>query len=214
VENTTTFHDKFCQTCGIVIPIIIYPNGKRITPGVHNKKKYCSSAHVLRTGRHLLRLERVWDRVDIHPNACWLWTGPADKDGYGDFRFNYKNFKAHRAVFILTRGLKDLSRDQWVLHRCDNPPCCNPSHLFLGNCLINNQDKIAKGRANMRRGSAHKCAKLSEDDVRYILRESGGRRAKPYRGFYARMSERFNVGHVTILCVVKGDTWKHVHLDV
>ncbi|MFT4295614.1 MAG: HNH endonuclease signature motif containing protein [Micropruina sp.] len=88
-----------------------------------------------------IRPESFWDQVD-RSGDCWLWTGRRDENGYG--RIGHRRVGAHRVAWALSHG-GDLP-DQWVLHRCDNPPCVRPDHLFLGDALDNNRDRQQKGR--------------------------------------------------------------------
>jgi len=81
------------------------------------------------------------------PGECWPWEGGCDKDGYGvtwDAE-QRRSVRAHRVAWTLAHG--EIPDGLHVLHRCDNPPCCNPADLFLGTVADNNADKIAKGRA-------------------------------------------------------------------
>lgn len=80
------------------------------------------------------------------PNTgCWLWTGTVDKDGYGILREGRRyRVRAHRFAWQLERG--PVAGDALVLHRCDTPPCVNPSHLFIGTQADNVRDARGKGR--------------------------------------------------------------------
>jgi hypothetical protein len=80
-----------------------------------------------------------WDRVEKTDN-CWLWRGPRKPGGYGSVR----GTNAQRIAWQLAVG--PIPDGLWVLHRCDNPPCVNPAHLFLGTVVDNNRDMKAKGR--------------------------------------------------------------------
>lgn len=88
---------------------------------------------------------RFWTKVLPVDSGCWEWQGHRLPKGYGHFRgLTAKNVKAHRFAYELLVGpIPDGLR---VLHRCDNPPCVNPVHLFLGTDKDNSDDKIAKGR--------------------------------------------------------------------
>ena len=76
--------------------------------------------------------------------SCWVWTGGRDVNGYGNFSVRGKPSKAHRFSFEIHTGI--IPTSEMVCHHCDNPPCVNPDHLFLGNALTNNWDGFAKGR--------------------------------------------------------------------
>ncbi len=91
--------------------------------------------------------ERFWETVDRSggDNACWPWIGGRDfKDGRGRFWLNGTTVYASRAVWEFVYG--PVPENLHVLHKCDNPPCCNPTHLFLGTLSDNTQDMLAKGR--------------------------------------------------------------------
>jgi hypothetical protein len=118
---------------------------------------------------------RFWTKVDrtrgLGPRGeCWEWTGKRNRSNYGDFAVvtypKTKNQFAHRFSWELHNG--PITDDKWVLHECDNPPCVNPDHLFLGTAQDNWNDCKAKGRSN--RGSRHGNAKLSEAQASFIKR--------------------------------------------
>ena len=91
--------------------------------------------------------ERVfWSRVDKTAD-CWVWQGPCFK-GYGYLGNNSKVFLAHRFAYESMNG--PIPQGMFVLHRCDNRPCVNPSHLWLGTAKDNIRDCIAKGRYHHR----------------------------------------------------------------
>lgn len=89
--------------------------------------------------------QRFWSRVDTSGD-CWLWTGSTYKGGYGVLRCgNGKSLSSHRYSAMLHFGMFDTRLQ--VLHRCDNPACVRPDHLFLGDRSLNMQDMATKGRA-------------------------------------------------------------------
>lgn len=93
-----------------------------------------------------IRIERFWAKVEkAGDDECWLWTAATNGYGYGALSIgNGINTSAHRFAWALHFG--EFDEDAWVLHHCDNPPCVNPAHLFLGDPLANVQDMDAKGR--------------------------------------------------------------------
>lgn len=86
----------------------------------------------------------LWDQVDRKPNGCWEWPHHKDKDGYGVIYADAQNPRAHRAAFESAYG--EYPAELFVCHTCDNPPCCRPTHLFLGTAADNANDRNAKGR--------------------------------------------------------------------
>jgi HNH endonuclease len=91
--------------------------------------------------------EKFWSKVDLSKD-CWVWKGFCDRDGYGKKFLRLTDGKleqfAHRVSWIITHGC--IPEGMCVLHRCDNPPCVRPDHLFIGSQNDNNKDMQAKGR--------------------------------------------------------------------
>lgn len=81
-------------------------------------------------------------------SACWLWLKSRNNKGYGKLRYQGKPWVAHRLAWSLERG--PVPDGMFVCHHCDNPPCCNPEHLFLGTAKDNMQDALNKGRVQRR----------------------------------------------------------------
>lgn len=100
-------------------------------------------------------LERFWLSVDRTggPESCWPWRKGRFANGYGCFRADGRNHRAHRWLLGHLRG-SPLGKDEYGCHHCDNPPCCNPKHLFIGSAKDNAQDMASKGRS---RGQRTKC---------------------------------------------------------
>jgi hypothetical protein len=96
------------------------------------------------------RTERFWRRVTMGSESeCWLWTDRRCPRGYGIFAVLGKAYRAHR--FALMSVGTSVPDDMVVMHTCDNPPCCNPSHLRVGTIAENNRDCAAKGRNSEQR---------------------------------------------------------------
>jgi hypothetical protein len=96
------------------------------------------------------RREDFWARVHkAGADDCWNWSGGRSSDGYGVHKIRrYYRTAAHRIAYALAN--QEEPGDFHVCHRCDNPVCCNPAHLFLGTAADNAQDKVQKGRARGR----------------------------------------------------------------
>jgi len=92
---------------------------------------------------------RFWALVEkAAPDRCWHWRSVTSSAGYGQFKINGARYGAHRVAFFISQGRDP--RDLQICHRCDNPLCCNPDHLFVGTHDDNMADKVAKGRARGR----------------------------------------------------------------
>jgi hypothetical protein len=98
-------------------------------------------------------------------HACWLWKGRVSRR-YGVISLNDRPTRAHRAAWILTRGA--IPAGMFVCHRCDEPLCCNPAHLWLGSPKDNVRDCVSKRRHA--HGEAAATAKMSEAQAREVLR--------------------------------------------
>ena len=88
---------------------------------------------------------RFWRKVDIKGvDECWLWLASFGFRDYGKFKLNGTYVAAHRIAYELTFG--PIEKGKIICHKCDNPSCCNPYHLFQGTQSDNNADKYRKGR--------------------------------------------------------------------
>ncbi len=160
-------------------------------------------------------LARFWARVDRSggPGSCWPWTGEHVPPGYGKFYFNGsrrtggEHMRAHRFALWIATG-QEPPADLLVCHTCDNPPCVNPAHLFLGTNADNMADMTAKGRHGYRgrQGSAHHHAKLDEEKVRQIWAMSAAGMTQE------RIASHFGVTRSCISSVQRGKGWAHVEV--
>lgn len=135
---------------------------------------------------------------------CFEWNMCRTKGGYPRVSFEGRQYYAHRLCFEAYVG--EIPEGCFVCHRCDNPPCINPLHLFAGTPKDNITDMDDKGRrrnVNLR-GSAHGSAKLHEDDVKCIRLLSSD-----YNMSYARIGALFGVGSTTVHYAVKYG-WRHI----
>ena len=149
--------------------------------------------------------ERFWAKVDKRgPDDCWEWEGCRINGGYGMIRRDSDpkgpRVVAHRLAWELTNG--PIPKALLVCHRCDNRPCVNPSHLFLGTQADNIQDSIAKGRFN---GHLHGRRKLSEGEVFEIRRRYTGS-----FGEQAKLATEYRVGRSAICSILSGKSWAYL----
>jgi hypothetical protein len=101
---------------------------------------------------------RFWSKV-IKTDNCWFWVGGLTSAGYGSFKMQHQTFVTSRVAWVISHNI-DIPQGLLVCHKCDNPVCVNPSHLFLGTNIDNYLDSYTKGRAKGRG-----CARLSDADV-------------------------------------------------
>lgn len=161
-------------------------------------------------GRSIPIAQRFKARVDRDgPGGCWLWTGGKFNRGYGAINVTRSKgdkytAKAHRVSYELFVG--PIPPGMLVCHRCDNPPCVNPAHLFLGTPRDNMVDMCAKGRHAKvdRRGAATRRNKLTESDVITM-------RARSARGeSSATIAAAFGVNRNTAWAAIAGRSWSNV----
>ena len=153
-------------------------------------------------------INEFWSRVNTDGpimkswlTPCWLWTGYTDKDGYGIVKVKGKRYRAHRLAFFLTFGYYP---DPCGLHECDNPPCCNPHHVFSGTVSDNNKDAAAKHRSKSLHGSHHPEAKLTESQVLMI-------RQRVANGEVQRsLAKEYAVSPSIVCDIVNKKRWTHV----
>jgi hypothetical protein len=148
------------------------------------------------------------NRIRNDEDQCWIYHGYRDKDGYGVMNFTNKDktmfkCKAHRIAYMYANDIEELDESQHVLHSCDNPPCVNPNHLFLGDWVINNKDRDNKGR-NMK-GEKHWNNLLTTEQILEIRR-----RYTSYRYSQIRLAKIYNVSKYCIYNIVNYRTWKHL----
>lgn len=91
-------------------------------------------------------IERVKSKCKVTESGCWEHQGWKNEWGYAQLSIRNKRWMAHRLMYTLHKGAIPAGMD--CLHRCDNPPCCNPDHLWLGTQLENSLDMVAKGRTD------------------------------------------------------------------
>lgn len=141
---------------------------------------------------------RFWEKVEVGPaGGCWLWQAGKTRNGYGQFWWGPSGRPegAHRVAWILTRGA--IPEGQEVMHSCDTPLCCNPTHLSLGSHADNVRDASRKGHLRCARPNAQK---LTAEQVEFIRDQV----ATGPRGTANQMAERFGVTRGCISQLVRG----------
>ena len=167
----------------------------------------------------VVALERMWAKIDRSggPDACWPFIGARAGKGYGTMRLPANGARGRmvrvaRLLLAIKLG-RTIEPDEITRHTCDNPPCCNPTHLIVGTVADNSRDAAERGKlstkgyANLRClfGECHPFAKLTEAAVRDI-------RARYAQGGVSqkRLAQEYGVAQPQIQKVLSGQRWRHV----
>lgn len=152
---------------------------------------------------------RFWEKVKKTPAGCWLWMGSKEHFGHGHIGNKGKMLKAHRLAWEFENG--KIPDGLHCLHKCDNPSCVNPSHLFLGTHQDNMRDMISKNR------QSSKLTKKQVIKMRqyYMLRGRRGhgrwRHFKKPKGIsFKELGKKFNVKKQAAWKAINHVTWNHV----
>jgi len=145
---------------------------------------------------------KLLSHIDIKDNGCWEWNRAKHRQGYGHFPYKRKLMLAHRASWIIFNG--KLDNDICVCHRCDNPPCVNPNHLFLGTTKENIHDCIKKGKFTRCIGSDKPNTNLDDITVKEIIRmrKDGCK--------YVEIQRITGATKGQIQAILHNRTWKHI----
>lgn len=134
-------------------------------------------------------------------DTCWIWRGSINDHGYGLFLYKGRSERAHRVSYELFRG--PIGRDKILCHKCDNPPCVRPSHLFPGTQADNMADMKRKGRGTKIPsvfGERHPLAKLNDETARNIRCDNGP---------IADIAERHGISRSLVRGIKAGTHWKY-----
>lgn len=152
-------------------------------------------------------MEYIELHTKLDSNGCWIWQGDCDPPPslpYGILCYKGKKYRTHRAIFTLTKG--EIPKGLSVLHECDVPQCCNPTHLFLGTQTDNLNDMYLKGRQNpgTTKGQNHPHSVLTERQVIEILRRfaNGAKRIELIR--------EYGCSEGAMDHLLSGRSWKHI----
>ncbi len=184
-----------CEFCGARFPEKDKKKDKRQLRRFCNPK--CARLYVVGP-----RSDRFWKFVDKTSSSgpdgeCWVWIGLKDRKGYGLFTINYKSVFSHRVSYADNIG--PIPTGMLVCHKCDNPGCVRPDHLFIGTDADNMSDKTLKGR--QAKGIAAGSSKLNDDKIRDILVSKNDAET---------IAKQYSVSATTIRMIKRRKTWKHV----
>lgn len=173
---------------------------------LHNPK-----IHYFDRGPRIWSLDDIEERllenlvVDSKTN-CWEWCGTRNNKRYGVLVLTMaKYLLAHRVAAWLFIPDFEITSKLFVCHKCDNPPCCNPDHLFIGTNSDNIRDCVKKGRFTRPRGEKHYEAKLNQFQVRRI------RLLNQIKGSERFIARLFGVSRGAVRCILNGRTWAHLN---
>lgn len=148
------------------------------------------------------KIDKFFDKVNKIPGGCWEWKRALDIRGYGHLTINNTTTNAHRVSFMIFIGEIPLGIS--ICHKCDNPKCVNPIHLFSGTNADNMRDKMNKNRHP--KGEDYSFSKLTEIQVLDILLNLN----KPALEF----SKKYRISESQIRAVKNGINWAHVHPEM
>jgi hypothetical protein len=146
--------------------------------------------------------DRFLEKIEVSENGCWIWKGAKLRGGYGHFRRHINGkwvmFKAHRYAYEYFNG--PLEKHLLVCHKCDNPECVNPEHLFKGTNKDNAADKVKKGRLVFGRNKKHQWLTL---EIVNSIRKDHKEGLKNFE-----ISEKYEISPSQVSRVVKNQIWK------
>lgn len=160
-----------------------------------------------------------WKRVERHKSSveCWNWQGFRYPNGYGQVgTAKYGSRYAHRVAWVVTNGAIPVGK--FICHRCDNPACCNPAHLFVGTPADNSKDMARKKRSALgerngmhnnplgtNRGERNHAAKLTPEIAMQVFQATGTQR---------EIGERFGLSQAQVGQIKRKVNWRHIHVDI
>lgn len=147
------------------------------------------------------RIKQLFNKRVIRKEGCWDWIGSTNSQGYANFKADNKMILAHRVSWELHNG--QIPAGMYVLHKCDNRKCQNPSDLFIGTPLDNMHDMIKKGRGRYLFGEKNPMAKFTNneiEEIRYLIKTGQS---------LVSIARKYNVNDTTIGRIKHGRTYRY-----
>jgi hypothetical protein len=183
-----------CQQCGKTFHVPPY----RIKQGPVNTCGMACQVEHRRAKNRATAQDRFWAKVD-KTDTCWVWTGTVHPSGYGGLTMDGAVLYAHRVSYEWAHG--PIPDGMFVCHRCDNPRCVRPDHLFAAAQLENMRDMHRKGRGQA--GEKHSSAKLAREQVEAIrVRYAAGGTS------HTKLAKEYGVSPITIGEILRHEIWR------
>jgi hypothetical protein len=158
-------------------------------------------------------MKRFYSKVSIDAiTGCHEWTACKLKEGYGQFRLGNKMKLAHRIAWARENG--EIPEGMCVCHKCDNPSCVNPGHLFLGTHQDNMDDKKFKGRGNQPKGENNGSARITKEQALHVIQLLAVAPRRPNGrikyGELQKIAEYTEISYQTVRNISAGNAWQHL----
>lgn len=178
--------ERVCAHCG------------RLFMAVCKETRLCSRSCV----NYARRMPTLADRFHAHvkrgrQDECWPWTGHSRRRGYGQMKWtDGRHHAVARIAWELANG-RPIAPNMHACHHCDNPPCCNPAHIFVGTAIDNVRDRDAKRRTSM--GENHHAAKLTLDQAKAIRED---------KRLLREIAADYGVSFSVVSAIRRGKKWR------
>lgn len=135
-------------------------------------------------------------------NDCWIWNAGRDDRNYGAFQTKLfpNERRAHRIMWLFEHG--EIPEDKWVLHHCDDPPCVNPNHLYLGTSRDNVDDRVKRGRGGSFKGKHTWLRRYSDLEVEAM------RKMRDEDWTFQAIADQFGCTPSNVLLICRGDVYR------
>jgi hypothetical protein len=191
-------------------PIITTPrSGKLISITPEDAERF--ESRINKNGPEVVQKEVLNKYPDLKGTRCHIWTAGKSSAGYGIFTFNIglgSYMPVHIGAHVVAFALYVGHLENECCHKCDNPICVNPLHLFNGNAKDNAIDRADKGRNANQNGEANHAALLTEEDVRYIRQNY--RLIHKKLGNGPELAKLFGISQPLVSMIVNRKRWNHV----